>query len=532
MLIVANGHHWDARWPEPAFLGAETFEGRQLHAHDYRDNRFLEGKDVVVLGMGNSAMDIAVESSYVAASTQLAARRGAWIVPKYLFGRPSDTLTPSRHMPVCARRQALLAARCALHNGPPERYGLQRPEHPPAPGAPDGLRAHPRPHHPRLGHAAPEHRAARARLGALRRRHAGARRRRHLLHRLPDQLPVLSTTTSSRRRDNHIALFQRVFAPAHPNLAFVGLIQPIGATMPIAEAQGRLLAAYLRGEYHLPPRARMLAAIRRADAAVRRRYVASQRHTIQVDFDRYMHDLERERRRGARRAARGRLRPGAAGPRRGRGRRGADGRVSVAADSAPGRREATKLANRAAIITAARCVFAEMGYGSATVRDVVRRTDLASGTFYNYFPDKESLFRAVLEESAVEIRARVRAARREATSLEEFVAAGYREYFGFLASDPQAFELMRRNSGTIRAMFDEPIFGAGVDELAADLRAAIALGIVPELDAEYMAAAMVGAALEVGVTMVRREPPDVEGATRFATSVLLGGIERLGREAG
>jgi AcrR family transcriptional regulator len=205
--------------------------------------------------------------------------------------------------------------------------------------------------------------------------------------------------------------------------------------------------------------------------------------------------------------------------------------MSVAADSSPGRREATKVANRAAIITAARAVFAEMGYGSATVRDVVRRTDLASGTFYNYFPDKESLFRAVLEESAIEIRARVRAARREATSLEEFVAAGYREYFGFLASDPQAFELMRRNSGTIRAMFDEPIFGAGVDELAADLRAAIALGIVPELDAEYMAAAMVGAALEVGVTMVRREPPDVEGATRFATSVLLGGIERLGREA-
>jgi AcrR family transcriptional regulator len=205
--------------------------------------------------------------------------------------------------------------------------------------------------------------------------------------------------------------------------------------------------------------------------------------------------------------------------------------MSVAADSSPGRREATKVANRAAIITAARAVFAEMGYGSATVRDVVRRTDLASGTFYNYFPDKESLFRAVLEESAIEIRARVRAARREATSLEEFVAAGYREYFGFLASDPQAFELMRRNSGTIRAMFDEPIFGAGIDELAADLRAAMQLGIVPRIDADYMAAAMVGAALEVGVAMIQREPPDVEGATRFATDVFLGGIERLARDA-
>jgi AcrR family transcriptional regulator len=200
----------------------------------------------------------------------------------------------------------------------------------------------------------------------------------------------------------------------------------------------------------------------------------------------------------------------------------------TAEDGNGGRRAATKAANRAAILDAARCVFAELGYGSTTVRDVIRRTDLASGTFYNYFPDKESLFRAVLEQAAERVRARVQAARREARSLEAFVAAGYREYFGFLADDPEAFALMRRNSGTIRAMFDEPIFGAGIDELAADLRTAISAGIVPAVDADYMAAAMVGAALEVGVAMIQREPPDVEGATQFATRVFLGGIERLG----
>lgn len=203
--------------------------------------------------------------------------------------------------------------------------------------------------------------------------------------------------------------------------------------------------------------------------------------------------------------------------------------MSIAGDVGGGRREQTKAANRAAIIDAARAVFSELGYGGASVRDVIRRTDLASGTFYNYFPDKESLFRAVLKESAEQIRARVQAARLQARSLEEFVLAGYREYFGWLASEPEAFELMRRNSGTIRAMFDEPMFGAGVEELASDLREAARLGIVPELDAEYMAAAMVGAALEVGVRMIERDPPDVEGATRFATAVFLGGIERLGR---
>jgi len=202
--------------------------------------------------------------------------------------------------------------------------------------------------------------------------------------------------------------------------------------------------------------------------------------------------------------------------------------MSVTADHSGGRRAATKAANRAAIVDAAREVFGELGFGGASVRDVIRRTDLASGTFYNYFPDKEALFRAVLEETAETVRARVQTARRQAGSLEEFVAAGFREYFSFLADDPQAFALMRRNSGTIRAMFDEPIFGAGIDELAADLRTAMKIGIVPRIDAEYVAAAMVGAALEVGVAMIRRDPPDVEGATRFATSVFLGGIERLG----
>jgi AcrR family transcriptional regulator len=201
--------------------------------------------------------------------------------------------------------------------------------------------------------------------------------------------------------------------------------------------------------------------------------------------------------------------------------------MTIAAHPEGGRRAATKAANRAAILAAARAVFSERGYGGATVRDVIRRTNLASGTFYNYFPDKESLFRAILEQTAETVRARVQAARRQAGSLEEFVEGGYREYFSFLASDPEAFELMRRNSGTIRPMFDEPIFGAGVDELAADLRMAMRLGIVPKVDADFMAAAMVGAALEIGVTMVQRDPPDVEGATRFATQVFLGGIERL-----
>jgi AcrR family transcriptional regulator len=197
----------------------------------------------------------------------------------------------------------------------------------------------------------------------------------------------------------------------------------------------------------------------------------------------------------------------------------------------PGRRERTKAQNRAAIIDAAREVFAELGYDAAGVRDVIRRTELASGTFYNYFEDKEAVFRAVVDESAQEVRRRLRAARAGATTPQQFVGDAYLAWFRFLVEDGLMFELMQRNTGAIRELFGDPILGAGVDELLSDLNDAIGRGDLPLLDARYMAGAMAGVALELGVRMAEREPPDPVGAARFATELFLGGIERLGRSS-
>ena len=194
---------------------------------------------------------------------------------------------------------------------------------------------------------------------------------------------------------------------------------------------------------------------------------------------------------------------------------------------AGGKRAQTKQANRATILAAAREVFADMGYGAATVRDVVRATELAAGTFYNYFPDKEAVFRALLEESAERVRERTRAGRAGAASLEDFVRGGYRGYFQAVAEDPMTFELTRRNAGTIRTLFNTAGIGAGVDELRADLVAAIDAGLMPPVDVEYTAAAMVGVGFEIGVRMVEREPIDPEAAADFATRLFLGGLARL-----
>jgi AcrR family transcriptional regulator len=206
-------------------------------------------------------------------------------------------------------------------------------------------------------------------------------------------------------------------------------------------------------------------------------------------------------------------------------------RVTLERDQGAGKRERTKAANRQAILDAAMEVFGELGYGAASVRDIVRRTDLATGTFYNYFPDKESVLRALLEEVATEVRARVRRARLSGSSAEEFIAGGFRAYYEFLAEDRRLFEVLRRNAGTIRAMFDEPVLGAGTDELADDIRTGIAAGHLPEVDAEWLAGAMIGAGFEVGVRMLEREPLDVEGAVDFVSALFVGGLGELGRRA-
>lgn len=300
-LIVANGHHWDARWPEPAFPGSDAFAGVQMHAHDYKSDAALRGKDVVVLGMGNSAMDIAVESSYVARATYLAARRGAWILPKYVLGRPIDQLLkndPRVPFPIRAKIMELIVRVTA---GSPERYGLPKPDH--------GFgQAHPTVSGrilDRIGHGtiAPKPNIARLEGDRVVFADGSSVHADVVVYCTGYKItfPFFDEDLISAP-DNHIELFRRVFHPDYDDLFFIGLLQPLGAIMPIAEAQGTWVGDYLAGRYALPPRPAMLDDVRRELAAMRRRYVSSKRHTIQVDFEDYLMGVGRERRAGAERA--------------------------------------------------------------------------------------------------------------------------------------------------------------------------------------------------------------------------------------
>src|SRR5215813_6108120 len=102
-----------------------------------------------------------------------------------------------------------------------------------------------------------------------------------------------------------------------------------------------------------------------------------------------------------------------------------------------GKRERAKAANREAILDAARRVFAQLGYEAATVRDIIRGTELASGTFYNYFRSKEEVFEALADDGARRFKPLLRAARESAVSFEDYLNRALHAYFRFLVDENQ-----------------------------------------------------------------------------------------------
>jgi AcrR family transcriptional regulator len=204
-----------------------------------------------------------------------------------------------------------------------------------------------------------------------------------------------------------------------------------------------------------------------------------------------------------------------------------DQTTATTAAERSGRREQNKAENRAALLKAARTVFAEMGYGAAGVRDIVRRTDLASGTFYNYFKDKSEIFEAVVREMSVELLRRHRNGRVKARTAEEFFRAHASVYLNFVARDPEILAFGRNNVAPIRMMIEKPDLQASARQLYDDVNAAIAQGILPEVDATMLVAALSGVVFELSVIMVSRDPVDPEAATEFATRLMIGGIGNL-----
>jgi cation diffusion facilitator CzcD-associated flavoprotein CzcO len=287
-LVVSNGHHHIPRHPElPG-----TFTGEYLHAHQFKNNRGFEGKRVLVIGAGNSGCDCAVECSRVAESVDISIRRGHYIVPKFMMGKPTDmfnagTLWVPSFILNPLRRLALY-----VQIGAYESYGLDDPEFP-------VTRDHPTVNSELL---------YQLRHGKVtRRRGIKAVEGRRVVFEdgyaaeydvilaatgykiaTPFLDPVLLDFSDADR----LELYLRMFYTSLPDLIFVGLTQPQGAIWPLSELQSRLAAAYVAGVYQWPADIQQRA--REEADAIERQFLQRKRHVIEVDFHAFRKRLKKE----------------------------------------------------------------------------------------------------------------------------------------------------------------------------------------------------------------------------------------------
>jgi AcrR family transcriptional regulator len=192
------------------------------------------------------------------------------------------------------------------------------------------------------------------------------------------------------------------------------------------------------------------------------------------------------------------------------------------------RRTQQKQENRAKLMAAARKVFAEKGLGASTARDIVRETDLATGTFYNYFDDKEDCFRAVLDEFTQQARIAAHEKRiQPGVQLEDRIWNAYRAYFELVVADPEMFEVLRRNADAIAMLGAEDMFAEAVDELVEDMAQWVTEGQVPAAVKPwltYIARSIAGGGFQVAAQMADEGMSDIDAAADFCTRLLLNGL--------
>ncbi len=277
ILVVCNGHHWDPRMPH--YDG--EFAGELLHSHDFKKAAPFRDKRVLVIGGGNSACDVAVETSRVSRRTDISMRRGYWITPKFMFGRPTDLVNENLRFIPKPIRPFVSEKILYLMRGSNRKYGLLEPDH-------------------RFGQTHPTLNSEL--LYFIRHGEIGIQRD---LTRFDGNTVIFedgrraeydAVIACTGYRISHpfldpslvnysegpVPLYLKMFPEKVANLFFVGLFQPLGSIWPLAELQAKILGRYLTGAWQLPKA--LGSAIRHELDHPDYRQLATPRHTITVDY--------------------------------------------------------------------------------------------------------------------------------------------------------------------------------------------------------------------------------------------------------
>ena len=301
-VTAANGHHWDPRWPE--YPG--EFNGYQVHSHNYRDpftDFDFRGKRAMVVGAGNSSMDICSELSQrpFCETLFISMRRGVWVLPKYIDGRPADKTALPAWFPAKLGR-SLARKKIKKLVGNMEDFGLPKPDHEPLEGHPSVsgeflLRVGSGDIHPK---------------GAIDRLDGdgviftdGTREQLDAIVWATGynvSFPFLQIDALKPTDENKFPLFKRMVKPGFENLFFLGLAQPLPTLVNFAEQQSKFVVAALTGAYEFPTHDEMHETTIADEQAHNGHFYDSARHSMQVDFAKYVADLLKEIKRGEKRA--------------------------------------------------------------------------------------------------------------------------------------------------------------------------------------------------------------------------------------
>lgn len=288
-IIVANGHHWSPKWAH--FDG--NFTGKISHSHAYKKYEGFENLRVLIIGIGNSAVDIACELTTVASSVTVSTRSGAYIIPKYLFGKPSDHLTrpPLGYAPLFLQRLALNIA-LRLNVGKQSNYGMPVPDR-------SILKEHPTISQEFLNKVGHGKIAVKPNVKNFKEKEVfftdgTSAEYDHIIFSTGYKIDFpFFEEKFFKVENNGLELYQYVVSPEHPGVYFIGFVQPIGAVMPLAEMQALWVSKLIDGTKTLPDKDKMKEWILNNKKKMQARYGHATRHTLEVDFFPYKRRLKK-----------------------------------------------------------------------------------------------------------------------------------------------------------------------------------------------------------------------------------------------
>lgn len=295
-VLLCTGHFTRPHLPLKDFPGIESFEGRYFHSWHYRSAADLQGKRVLVVGIGNSGADLAVDISRVAEKVYLSTRSGAWVVGRVGSGGLPTDLEFSRMQfligqlfPFWVNRMLEKKLNSAFDH---KLYGL-RPKHgffAQIPVVNDDLPARVISGRVLLKPNVKEFRGSSVVFadGSIVDKVDTVVFATGYDYSFPFLPPDLQAKSGYRLR-----LYKHVFPPAltRPTLAVVGFIHGLGAINPLAEMQGRLATRVFKGLVSLPSEEQMMKEIESDTLTMHQRFACSERNPIQVDYIPYLDSL-------------------------------------------------------------------------------------------------------------------------------------------------------------------------------------------------------------------------------------------------